>query len=497
MGAGESKPQQVTDYYELLQVDETATAEEIKKSFRRLALIHHPDKNTDDVEGATQRFALIQQAYEVLSSEQERAWYDGHRASLAPEADADTVLNDIRRGAPPSRGKDRGLTVGHLNAFFDPRIWKTFEGDGENSFFAVYRNLFSRLAYDESQWSCFSQEDFPGFGDHKSTWARSESGSEVRLFYTGWLNFSTSKDFSWADKWNLSDAPDRRARRFMEKENKKAREDTRREYNDTVKSLVMFVRRRDPRYKVHLKAQSHLATTSLSLDPPVPRTNTEPAAAYIEQEWQKTSVTGVEDLEWVLAEGNDDSEVFECVACGKSFKSEAAWNSHERSKKHIKNVEILRRQMEEEAMELGLPNPRGKLGPEPAEDSRRFGGSVTPPLGDGPDTEHEIPHNTQESPNFQAQEALVEEKLSKGIDETEQTLQHSEQKLSKRDKRKLREAKRQAQAVEDTHKCYVCEEKFESRSGLFNHIRGTGHAIAKPSAGTGAKTKRTRKTLVD
>lgn len=83
MGAGESKPQQVADYYEILQVDENATGEEVKvslflretisarhlqpaqKSFRRLALIHHPDKNPDDVEGATQRFALIQQAYEV------------------------------------------------------------------------------------------------------------------------------------------------------------------------------------------------------------------------------------------------------------------------------------------------------------------------------------------------------------------------------------------------------------------------------------------------
>lgn len=83
MGAGESKHQQVTDYYELLQVDEDATTEQIKvllfwrrinsarhlqtaqRSFRKLALIHHPDKNTDDVEGATQRFSLIQQAYEV------------------------------------------------------------------------------------------------------------------------------------------------------------------------------------------------------------------------------------------------------------------------------------------------------------------------------------------------------------------------------------------------------------------------------------------------
>ena len=42
------------------------------------------------------------------------------------------MLDGIRRGAPPPRGKDRGLTVSHLSAFIDPRIWKTFEGNGEN-----------------------------------------------------------------------------------------------------------------------------------------------------------------------------------------------------------------------------------------------------------------------------------------------------------------------------------------------------------------------------
>ena len=53
------------DYYVLLEVSEDATGEEIKRSFRRLALKHHPDKNADDVEAATKRFAAIQQAYEV------------------------------------------------------------------------------------------------------------------------------------------------------------------------------------------------------------------------------------------------------------------------------------------------------------------------------------------------------------------------------------------------------------------------------------------------
>lgn len=214
----------------------------------------------------------------------------------------------------------------------------------------------------------------------------------------------------------------------------------------------MFVRKRDPRYKAHLKAQSQPVVTLPPVNsPPGLQTKMEPPAVYIEQEWQKTSVLGVEDLEWALAEGNGDPEVFECVACGKSFKSEAAWNSHERSKKHIKNVEVLRRQMKEEATELDLSDPSDESEPEPMEDfqGERSGSPVTPSLDNRPGTEHENLHNTQESPEPQTQATLVEEALAEGVDETEQTLSQSEQKPSKRNKRRLREAKKQAQATED------------------------------------------------
>jgi len=67
------------DYYEVLGVSKTASADEIKKAYRRLAMKHHPDRNADD-EGAEARFKEVKEAYEVVSDQEKRATYDrfGH-----------------------------------------------------------------------------------------------------------------------------------------------------------------------------------------------------------------------------------------------------------------------------------------------------------------------------------------------------------------------------------------------------------------------------------
>ena len=54
------------DYYEVLEVTRTASADEIKKAYRKAALKHHPDKNPGDKE-AEAKFKECAEAYEVLS----------------------------------------------------------------------------------------------------------------------------------------------------------------------------------------------------------------------------------------------------------------------------------------------------------------------------------------------------------------------------------------------------------------------------------------------
>ena len=62
------------EYYDLLEVNRSASAEEIKKAFRKQAMKYHPDRNPDDKE-AEQKFKQINEAYEVLKDEQKRNSY--------------------------------------------------------------------------------------------------------------------------------------------------------------------------------------------------------------------------------------------------------------------------------------------------------------------------------------------------------------------------------------------------------------------------------------
>lgn len=79
----ELKKSKRKDYYKILGIEKDASDQEIKKAYRKLAIVHHPDKNPDD-EHAAERFKEIQEAHETLSDPQKRARYDSGEDLIDP-----------------------------------------------------------------------------------------------------------------------------------------------------------------------------------------------------------------------------------------------------------------------------------------------------------------------------------------------------------------------------------------------------------------------------
>ena len=84
------------DYYEILSVERSATLEEVKKSYRKLALQYHPDRNPDD-KASEEKFKEATEAYEVLSDTDKRARYDrfGHEGVRNTDFGQYQNANDI------------------------------------------------------------------------------------------------------------------------------------------------------------------------------------------------------------------------------------------------------------------------------------------------------------------------------------------------------------------------------------------------------------------
>ena len=518
-----------TGYYELLEVSETATDADLKRAYRKKALQLHPDKNPDDIEGATQRFALVRAAYEVLSDPQERSWYDSHKNQILRDDD-DYGTEDEAIPSIPS------ISVEELMRYFNPALY-TIIDDSLSGFYNVTERLFERLAAEEirharlqglKEYELFKDDapnvnvidssmlKFPRFGNSASDYT-----TQVRRFYTEWSSFQTVKSFAWKDSYRYSSAPDRRTKRLMEKENKKIRDSARKEYNETVRSYVQFIKKRDPRVKSGIsefekqRKKKHQEELERQVKEQRNRELREMAKAKFDvQDWQKLDLDELEEVERILEEDfrsssdsefdefapPEDDDYYVCVVCNKQFKTKRQFEMHELSNKHKKAVKRLKWSMRKEGIELGIDKMDGETSQESdefttaSEDEEKE--DEKEDLKEAGDLK-EFDSVDNNKPDYEVDNEVdsdIDTDLAKLAQSVENGLKvnfDSDDDWGTKPKKKKKEKKITTQTSSNSslEVCTVCNESFPSRNKLFQHVNSTGHALAPPKRKKNKKRK--------
>ncbi|XP_053634593.2 dnaJ homolog subfamily C member 21 [Cherax quadricarinatus] len=352
-------------HYEVLGVSQRATDSDLKKAYRQMALVWHPDKNPDNMEEAKVQFQLIQAAYDTLSDPQERAFYDRNRES-------------ILRGK--ASGSDPKPETVDLFEYFSSQCYSGFN-DSEKGFYTIYRQVFEKIAAKDMQYMDDEEEIIiPDFGSSDTDL------EDVAEFYGYWSSYCTSMDFHWADEFDIREAQrmGRWVEKKIEKDNNKARQKARRQFNEEVRALVAFVRKRDKRWLARKKIIEAKIVENAQKQEAAQRRQREARQMKMKEdiEQEKANLAAYEDElkameekfanEWGLTESDSDDDLEEdeveinelredkgdleeseerlldnlyCVACNRYFKTEKSKESHERSKKHKENLERLKATM--------------------------------------------------------------------------------------------------------------------------------------------------------
>ena len=137
-------------HYEVFELPREASAEDIKRQYKKLALKWHPDKNVGNEEEATDRFKEVNAAYAVLSDPNERKWYDDHRESIIKGDD----FSDESYGEAIN-----------LWRYFSSSCYSGTD-DSETGFYFVYNQVFESIHKAEISAGC--KADFSPFGTSQS-----------------------------------------------------------------------------------------------------------------------------------------------------------------------------------------------------------------------------------------------------------------------------------------------------------------------------------------
>jgi DnaJ-class molecular chaperone len=135
------------NYYEILGVKETATAAEIKKAYRKLAVRYHPDKNPKDTKAAEAKFKEISEAYFVLSDPKKRTQYDQTRKyggapgnfANAQGFDFEDLLRQFGGSGSRASSSSRGRQADNRYTSFTDIFEELFSGQGGGTTFRSYQ----------------------------------------------------------------------------------------------------------------------------------------------------------------------------------------------------------------------------------------------------------------------------------------------------------------------------------------------------------------------
>ncbi|XP_012583722.1 PREDICTED: dnaJ homolog subfamily B member 2 isoform X2 [Condylura cristata] len=145
----------MASYYEILDVPRSASADDIKKAYRRKALQWHPDKNPDNKEFAERKFKEVAEAYEVLSDKHKREIYDRYGREGLTGA-----------GTGPSRTEAGGGGSSFTFSFRSPEeVFQEFFGSGD-----PFAELFELQNWASGHRPFFTvSSSFPGRSDFSSS----------------------------------------------------------------------------------------------------------------------------------------------------------------------------------------------------------------------------------------------------------------------------------------------------------------------------------------
>lgn len=420
--------------------------------------------------------------------------------------------------------------------YFTVSCYKGF-GDDEGGFYHVYRDIFHQIATEDLEFMDDENEfdRIPKFGDSKSDYE-----TVVGPFYGYWQSYSTKKSYSWLCQHNINEIRDRRILREIEKETKKLAQKARKDRNEEVRALVSFVRKRDKRvhqYKLVLEEkaeQNRLKQDQKRLEQirknrfevekmaestvfrvdgyeEMLRQMEKTYASSDEDECDENDdvdvnhvVNGTEDID-INGEHEDEEYVdhLYCVACNKSFKNESSFKNHETSKKHLSNIERLKREMlEEEGGYKNNDSSEGEIDLKEAEGSDEI-------------DEVKVVKKSKKSkkknrvivPSEPETEEVVDSVVSENENEKNETIEKPRKSAkAKRSKRKEEAANNLIQAavlsvqsksdvnIDIAHNCVTCKSNFDSKNKLFAHLKKTNHGvyIAKDSETTTTNTKKSK-----